>query len=138
MRDENHFAQAQRLNDGFEVAKLLPEAVSRTGRFVGRTKAKEIERDDAPSRSGQIGDQVVIDAQIIGKAVHEHEGRSRAAVVAGVDLALAPVNALFDEWLAVHLADLRTHDSTALATCSGSSICGQWPADSTWSVAFFK
>src|SRR5271169_6232989 len=103
MRDENHFAQAQRLNDGFEVAKLLPEAVSRTGRFVGRTKAKEIERNDAPSRSGQIGDQVVVDAQIIGKAVHEHEGWSRAAVVAGVYRSLVPVDAVFDEWFVVHL-----------------------------------
>src|ERR1700692_2252360 len=108
MPDQNHVAQAQRLHDRFEVAKLLPEAVSRTGWFVGRTKAKEIERNDAPSRSGQIRDQVVIDAQIIGKPVHEHEGRSRAAVVAGVDLALAPVDAVLDEWLAVHLADLRT------------------------------
>ena len=59
--DRDDLSQAQHLDDRFEVTELLFETVDSTGGFVGTAKTQEIECDDPPPASYQVGDQVVVD-----------------------------------------------------------------------------
>src|SRR5580698_7664791 len=103
MRNENDLAEAQRLNDGFQIAKLLLEAVGCAGRLVGGAKAEEIERDDASAARRQVGNKIVIDVQVVGETVHQHEGRTRTVVIARIEASLAARNVMLGESrLAVH------------------------------------
>jgi hypothetical protein len=69
---------------------LLLEAIGSTGEFVRSAKTQEVEGNNAPPASDQIGDQIVPDVQIIGEAVHEHEGGTGACIVASIDFAFFP------------------------------------------------
>jgi len=51
MRDRDDLTKAQSIDDRFEVAKLLFETVGSAGKFIGSTKAQEIERDDLTAAS---------------------------------------------------------------------------------------
>ena len=102
MRDRHDLAEPQSLNHRRQVAELLREAVGCAGRFFGRAKAEEIERDDAPAGLGQVGDEVVIDAKVVGKTVHQNEGRTRAVIIAGVDASLLAGNTMFGESRSAH------------------------------------
>ena len=44
-----------------------------------------------------MGDQVVVDMQVVGEAVHEDEGRRIPRIVAGVDIARWALNPVFLE-----------------------------------------
>lgn len=57
--------QAQGIDDRLQVAELLAEGVGRACGLVGLAEAQEVERDDAPSPRRQMGDQIVVDMQII-------------------------------------------------------------------------
>jgi hypothetical protein len=97
MSDKNDLAEPQSLNHRRQVAKLLRKAVGRTGRLLGRAKPQKIKRNDAPAGLGQVRDEVVIDAKIVGKAVHEHESRAGAVIITGVELSLLMGNTMFGE-----------------------------------------
>ena len=68
--DRNDLIDAQCLDDRFEVAELLLEAVGRPGGLFGSAEAEEIERDDPPASGCQIRNEIIIDLQIIREAVH--------------------------------------------------------------------
>src|SRR5882757_2386124 len=124
MRDEHDLAEPQGLDHRREIAKLLLETVGRAGRFVGRAKTQEIERNDASTRRRQIGNKVVVDAKIVGEAVHEHEGRTRTVVVAGIELSPFPRNTMLGESrLAVHgaLIEMASDIRTAASRCQRSA-----------------
>jgi hypothetical protein len=81
MGDRFDVGEAQRIDDRFKIAELLLKAVGRVGEFIGRTEPEEIERNYLPPTGNQVGNQIVVDVQIIRKTVHKHEGRPRAFVV---------------------------------------------------------
>src|SRR5712664_2551580 len=125
MRNENNLAEPQRLDHRREIAKLLLETVGRARRLVGRAKAQEIERNYAPTGRRQVGNKVVVDAKIVGEAVHEHESRTRTVVIAGIEFSLFPRNTMLGESrLADHGAlverasDIRTAASRRRASVS--------------------
>jgi hypothetical protein len=95
--DRDDLSQAQTFNDRFKVAQLLLKAVDGAGGFVRGAKAQEIERHDASPAGDQVGDQIVVDFQVVGKPVHEHKGRTSALVVACVDCSLVARNIVLDE-----------------------------------------
>jgi hypothetical protein len=89
MRDRDELTKAQGIHDRFEVTELLFKTVGSAGGFVGRTKAQEIEGDDPTATSYQIRNQIVLDVQVIGEAVHKHKGGTSAFVVACIDSSLS-------------------------------------------------
>src|SRR5882757_7901013 len=124
MRDEHDLAEPQGLDHRREIAKLSLETVGRVGRLVGRAKTQEIERNDAPTGRRQVGNEVVVDAKIVGEAVHEHEGWARTVVVAGVEFPLFPRNTMLGESrLAVHgaLVQMASDIRTAASARQGSA-----------------
>jgi hypothetical protein len=68
--DRNDLVEAQCVDDCFEVAELVLEAVGRPGGLFGGAEAQEIERDDPPASGYQIRNEIIVDMQIIGEAVH--------------------------------------------------------------------
>jgi hypothetical protein len=89
-----------------------------------------------PAGRRQVGDKVVIDVKIVGKAVHEHEDRPGAVVVAGVDSSLLPRNiVLCESRSAVHgvLDETEFDIGTAAFRRRGSARQGRFD----WIIATF-
>ena len=114
MRHESDFAESQGLDHRGEIAKLLLETVGHADRLVGRAKTQKIKRNDTSTGRYQVGNKVIVDAKIVGEAVHKHEGRTRTVVVARVNVALAARNVMLGESrLAVHGALVEAGVRTA-------------------------
>src|SRR6201996_5922774 len=127
MRDQDDLAEPQGLNHGRKIAKLLLEAIGCVIRLVGCAKAQEIERNSASASLGQLGNKIVIDVKVVGKAGHQHEGRASAIVVVGANSALAARNAMLGEtWLVVHgvLVEAAIGVQPAAFRCQGSARKG--------------
>ena len=101
MRDRDNSIEAKCCNHGLEIGHLLRKAIAVAG-FVRGAESEKVESNDAAAGGRQIRDQFVIDVQIIGKAVHRHEGRSLAWVVAHIKRAVLDGDAVFNEILRVH------------------------------------
>ncbi len=84
--DRDDPVEAQCIDDRSEIPELLLEAVAGAGGPVGRAESQEVECDDPTTPGDQVGDQVVEDVQVVGEAVHEHEGGAGALVDARIDL----------------------------------------------------
>ena len=88
------------MDDRVEVALLLAKAVDRIITLVGGAKSQKVEGHDPPAGSREVGNQVVVDPQMVREPVHEHQGRAGARIVADTEAALAARNAvLFVTWL---------------------------------------
>jgi hypothetical protein len=96
VRDRDDGLQAERVDDGAEVAELLREIVDGAGGLVRLAEAEEVEADDAPARAREVGHELVVNVQVVGEAVHQHEGGTGARVVAHVQLAVRAGDAVFD------------------------------------------
>jgi hypothetical protein len=75
-----------------EITELLCKAIGRIDGLIGFSEAQEIERDDPPPTSYQVGNQIIVDVQIVGKAMHEHKRGTVAHIIACVDASLFPRN----------------------------------------------
>jgi hypothetical protein len=85
MPDRDNLFEVQRIQDRFEIAQLLPEAIVSAGGLVRSAVTEKIERND-PSPSGdQIWNQLIVDMQVIRKTVHENKGWPCTCIVASVD-----------------------------------------------------
>ena len=110
--DQNHLAEAQNLYHRFQIAKLLAEAIGRSVRLVGRPKSQEVEGDNPAPALHQEGNQIIIDVQVVRKAVHQHERRPRALIVLRIERSLRARNAAFDKmYSACHSFLLRISSS---------------------------
>ena len=67
MSDRDDLPQAQIIDDRLQVTELLPEAVRRAGGLVGLPEPQEVERHDAPAGVDEMGNEIVVDTQIVGK-----------------------------------------------------------------------
>ena len=65
--------------DGVEIVLLVGERVLVVARLVGLTPAEEVEHDDVAV--AQVRDEPVVQVVVVGEAVHEHDGRARAALL---------------------------------------------------------
>ncbi len=122
MSNRDDLPEAEILYDRLEIAELLIKAVSSAGGLVRGTKTQEIERHDAPPAGDQIGNQVVVDFQIVGEAVHEHEGWAGACIVSSVDYSLTPRNMVLGE-----LDGIRRHVSSYFPHTEALKLSCDWP-----------
>src|SRR2546423_1147305 len=107
--DRDDLPQAQTLDNRFKVAQLLLKAIDGAGRLVRGAKTQEIERHNATSACGEVRDQIVPDMQVVGEAVHEHEGRPGARIISSVETSFRPRDTVFGE-----LTGIRRHTSSFL------------------------
>jgi hypothetical protein len=80
-----HLVQAQLADHRIQVAGLVGGGVPVAGGLVGATPAQEVEGDDPPWRV-QVRHEAVVQVQVVGKAVQQHDRRIRTRVVAGVEV----------------------------------------------------
>ena len=92
MSDQDDRVELQLLDDGVEVAGLVGGGVGVAGGLVGGAPAEEVEAHHPAS--GEFGDEAVIEVQVVGEAVHEHDGWLPAWVVAGVEVVGAAPDAV--------------------------------------------
>jgi hypothetical protein len=93
--DQHHRAESEVLDDGVEVAGLVGGGVGVAAWLVRGAPAEEVEaHHPAP---GELGDQPVVQVQVVGEPVQQHDCRLLARIVAGVQ----PVEAARDAVLPV-------------------------------------
>src|SRR3954466_15934606 len=71
------------------------------------------------SAGGQMRDQIVPDVQVVGEAVHEHEGRPGARIISSVEASSRPGDTVLGE-----LTGIRSHASSYLPHGRGGCLIG--------------
>ena len=95
MGDQHRRVELQVLDDGIQVAGLVGGGVGVASWLVGGAPAEEVEAHHPAS--GEFGHEPVVEVQVVGEPVHEHDRWFGARVVAGVQ----PVRAAGDMMLLV-------------------------------------
>jgi hypothetical protein len=81
---QHHRAESEVLDDRVEVAGLVGGGVGVAAWLVGGAPAEEVEaHHPAP---GELGDQPVVEVQVVGEPVQQHDRRLPARVVAGIQV----------------------------------------------------
>jgi hypothetical protein len=93
--DQDNRAEPELLDHGVEVAGLVGGGVGVAGGLVRGAPAEEVEAHHPAA--GELGDQPVVQVQVVGEPVQQHDCRLLARIVAGVQ----PVEAARDAVLPV-------------------------------------
>lgn len=83
---------AELAEDLAEVIGLGARCVGVPGRFVRLAPAEEIEGDHAATGAGKRGNEQVVEVQVVGKAVQQHDGRVGPRIVTCVNPVRPPTH----------------------------------------------
>jgi len=107
MADRDDLIKRQALDHHLEVAKLLREAVRRARWLVRCTEAKEVNRNRPAASRDEMRNEVIVNVQVVRKAVQHHESRSIAGEVADIDASTVTLNPVFGERRKRHVLGIR-------------------------------
>ena len=91
VRDEDDRPELQLCDDGVEVADLIVRGVRVAGRFIRIAPPEKIKCHD-PARRREVGEQTIVEVQVVREPVHHNDRRFRPRVVSNVDPVLVPLH----------------------------------------------
>src|SRR5262249_4245638 len=90
-RDERDWPEPQLSDDGVPVTDLVGGGIRIAGRLIRTAPPEKVEGND-PARRREVRNQAVVEVQVVGEPVHQHDRRFLARVVADVDAVSVPLH----------------------------------------------
>jgi hypothetical protein len=89
--DDDWVLQPELVDDGLDLAKLVPGGRTVRGGLVGGAPAQEVEGHD-PAGRDEMGDHPIVQVQVVGKPMHQQDRVPLTRIVADIDPVTASPN----------------------------------------------